>query len=108
SIELQRESGNAPITRGEAIATYILLANFTDQVIRKVKDSLADAFVTSTAVSSWATETRPAARRGLGRKQSGVDRANYRHRETDEIGPTSDIGRPRQTASRSYSRSDTR
>ena len=32
------ESGNAHVARGEAMATYILLANFTDQVIRKVKD----------------------------------------------------------------------
>jgi uncharacterized protein with GYD domain len=26
-------------SRGEAMTTYILLANFTDQVIRKVEDS---------------------------------------------------------------------
>src|SRR6266542_6870440 len=46
SIELERESGNAPIAGRETMATYILLASFTDQGIRKIKDSpkRADAF----------------------------------------------------------------
>jgi uncharacterized protein with GYD domain len=46
SIELERERGIAPIAGRETMATYILLASFTDQGIRKVKDSpkRADAF----------------------------------------------------------------
>jgi hypothetical protein len=46
SIELGRARGNAHIAGRETMATYILLANFTDQGIRKVKDSpkRADAF----------------------------------------------------------------
>jgi uncharacterized protein with GYD domain len=46
SIELERESGSAPIAGRETMATYILLASFTDQGIRKIKDSpkRADAF----------------------------------------------------------------
>jgi uncharacterized protein with GYD domain len=46
SIELERESGNAPIAGRETMATYILLLSFTDQGIRKIKDSpkRADAF----------------------------------------------------------------
>src|SRR6266481_3256706 len=46
SIELERESGSAPTAGRETMATYILLASFTDQGIRKIKDSpkRADAF----------------------------------------------------------------
>jgi uncharacterized protein with GYD domain len=46
SIELARESGNAHIAGRETMATYILLLSFTDQGIRKIKDSpkRADAF----------------------------------------------------------------
>ena len=46
SIELGPESGNAHITGRETMTTYILLASFTDQGIRKIKDSpkRADVF----------------------------------------------------------------
>jgi uncharacterized protein with GYD domain len=45
-IELGHASGNADIAGREAMATYILLASFTDQGIRKIKDSpkRAEAF----------------------------------------------------------------
>src|SRR5437016_3901865 len=46
SNELSRTSENAHIAGRETMATYILLASFTDQGIRKIKDSpkRADAF----------------------------------------------------------------
>jgi hypothetical protein len=58
--------------------------------------ALTGRAVTSTAVSSWATETRPAANLDVSNQETGpiTDIA-----ETDEIGPTSDIGRPRQRLS---------
>src|SRR6266566_2140809 len=46
SSQHEREGGSAPIAGRETMATYILLASFTDQGIRKIKDSpkRADAF----------------------------------------------------------------
>jgi uncharacterized protein with GYD domain len=91
------------------MATYILLASFTDQGIRKIKDSpkraeafkdmakkcgatVKDVFWTLGAYDVVAV-VDDISITALGLSSGALGNV---HRETDEIGPTSDIGRPRQ------------